>query len=405
MLALDCGSRRVDLSGPLSQTERSRRVRSRSPAGEDVSGVPACGRLRAPCDARSRSLAKLTARRFGSLSPACTLRCLRSIAAWTPPASRSHTPCSGPCRVHLAVRAQASFRETQPSCDNPAPRSRGPYLAVQPARSRSRKPYGPRSRAARSYAPYGTHARGRTNNCTLRHSSPRSRDRPDLTAQTPALHDSPNLSARASVRECWNLTAQHPLRDRRYLRGTGHSPGTHPPKPCGSGLCATHPPKPCGPGTCATQTPKPCGPGICATRTPKPCGPGICAARTSKPCGPSVCAARTPEPCGPDIRAAQTPETSRSRHPRSRAPEPCGPDTRASTARTSRHQRSPAATRTLRYGHPPAFARTSRHGRSPGDRPHLSVRTLAPLRLLNFSVSSSRSLVASSPKRPTCSSS
>jgi hypothetical protein len=40
----------------------------------------------------------------------------------------------------------------------------------------------------------------------------------------------------------------------------------------------------------------------------------------------------------------------------------------------------------------------------PGDRPQLSPRASALLRLLNFSVSSSRSLAASSPLRPTCSS-
>jgi hypothetical protein len=64
----------------LSRRERSRRVRLRSPAREDVSGGPGCFRLLAPCGARSRSRSRSRLGVFCSRSGACTLRCSRSSA-------------------------------------------------------------------------------------------------------------------------------------------------------------------------------------------------------------------------------------------------------------------------------------------------------------------------------------
>jgi len=93
------------------------------PPAKTSPAFPRAHALLAPCDARTRSRANprlgVSAR---ARSPAPCDACSRSRAK-TPPASRSHTPCSGPARAHLAVPAPGVARETPPPCDGCAPRS------------------------------------------------------------------------------------------------------------------------------------------------------------------------------------------------------------------------------------------------------------------------------------------
>jgi len=104
--------------------------------------------------------------------------------------------------------------------------------------------------------------------------------------------------------------------------------------------------------------------------------------RSREPCGPRSRATRSCIPCGTHVRLRELPHLSVRALASPRAPPPFSASSRVSASS-------------------PTFRCELSRLR---ERRDLSVRALAPLRLLNFSVLSSRSLVASSPKRPTCSS-
>ena len=287
MLATAAERRRVDLSDRLRlrapcgdrfalAIKTSRRVRLRLPAREDVSGVPARGRSRAPCGARgararTRGSASLHAQARGTWH----LAVLASRAhAGTPPASRSHTPCSGPDWGTLRCSFQAWSAEPGDLAIALLRVRAGPYLAVRGARSRSRKPCGSRSHAARLRKPFGSrsHARVRTH----------------LAARTLALHVRTGLAAR---------TLASAIADTSW--GTGG-----PPDASAQDLAA--------PDSCVNASARDlAAPNLRASPNTRPCGQASVPACTRDLAAPVLALARAPRPCGPIARASARPGTLR----------------------------------------------------------------------------------------------
>jgi hypothetical protein len=159
--------------------------------------------------------------------------------AGTPPASRSHTPCSGPARGTLRCTGSGVVRRALRSCDRFAPRSYGSCLTARAARSCSRKPLGSRLHAARSRKPFGSRSHA-------------ARSRKPFGSRLHAARSRKPFGSRsrASQPAC---TLRHPRlrnRDRRYLVRYRRTAARIRPRPRGpEHLRFARGPEPCGPCT------------------------------------------------------------------------------------------------------------------------------------------------------------
>jgi hypothetical protein len=146
--------------------------------------------------------------------------------AGTPPASRSHTPCSGPARGTLRCTGSGVVRRALRSCDLFAPRSYGSCLTARAARSCSRKPLGSRLHAARSRKPFGSRSHAARSRRPFGSRSHAARSRKPFGSRLHAARSRRPFGSRRTQRAPAGLSA-HVCAPRS------------PRAPCGTHVCGT----------------------------------------------------------------------------------------------------------------------------------------------------------------------